>query len=113
MHPKPVQPRQQSARPKEPSPEIAQLPAMTDPGLWPTIASPLGVRVAGTDRVYELTLTTIEVGELMGLCDASICRLAEQGLIPTLPRRGKGSTWRIPAKRLLDSLGIACEVMAR
>jgi hypothetical protein len=76
-----------------------------------TIIRPaLSICVEG--RSFGLTVSTVEAGELYGVSDDTMCRLCEQGVIPTLPRRGKGSSWRIPTGRLLDTLGIAYEVIA-
>lgn len=74
----------------------------------PAMKSALMVRAGG--RSFDLTVNTETAGELLGLSDETIRKQCENGTLPTLARRGKGSTWRIPTGRLLEALGIPYEV---
>jgi hypothetical protein len=66
--------------------------------------APLVVR-AGT-RTFGLTVNAEGAGELLGLSDDSVRRMCEEGVLPTMSRKGRGSSWRIPTGRLLETLGV-------
>lgn len=71
--------------------------------------SALMVRIGA--RTFDLTVNTETAGELMGVSDDTIRQQCADGTLPSLQRRGKGSTWRIPTGRLLEALGIPYEVV--
>lgn len=72
------------------------------------LKAPIVIRV-GT-RELGPTVNTETAGELLGVSDDTIRRMCAEGAIPTLPRRGDKSGWRIPTARALDALGIPYEV---
>jgi hypothetical protein len=71
---------------------------------------PLVVRVAGVQDL-GLTLTPEAAGELLGLSDDAVRVQCRDGVLPTMPRHGAYSSWRIPTCRLLEQLGIPYEVV--
>lgn len=74
------------------------------------VKAPIVIRVAGRD--LGPTVNTETAGELLGVSDDTIRRMCAEGAIPTLPRRGEKSGWRIPTARALDALGVPYEVVA-